>query len=199
MPALPKTNLVVHMKNFAVFLSGYGRGAMEIIKDWNNGLVKPRLQLILSSNPESPCLDFARQHRLETAIVDRSEYPTKKAFEQELLRAVKAHKIDYIYLAGWMNIFGTTFLSEYKDRVVNVHPSLLPSFKGLNGIQQAMEYGVKITGVTTHFVDETIDGGKIIAQKSMEMDEGDSFEELDNRLFKITTLITLETINRVFI
>lgn len=187
------------MKNFAVFISGYGRGAMEIIKDWKRGLVRPNLKLLLSSDPQSPCLAFARENGLVFEVVERKSYPSKKAFEQQILDALKAHEIDYVYLAGWMHIIGQTLLDEYKERIVNVHPSLLPSFKGLNGIQQAMEYGVKVTGATTHYIDETIDGGKIIAQKCIEINEGDTFDEIDNRLFKVTTLITLETINKVFL
>lgn len=186
------------MKNFAVFLSGYGRGAMEIIKDWKKKLVKPNLKLILSSDPQSPCLAFARENGLVFEIVERQNYPSKKAFEQQILKALKEHEIDYVYLAGWMHIVGRTLLDEYQGKIVNVHPSLLPSFKGLNGIQQAMDYGVKVTGVTTHFIDETIDGGRIIAQKCIEINEDDTFDDIDNRLFKVTTLITLETINKIF-
>ncbi|MBK8967483.1 MAG: phosphoribosylglycinamide formyltransferase [Lewinellaceae bacterium] len=186
------------MKNFAVFVSGYGRGAMEIIKDWKRGLVKPNLRLLLSSSPDAACLEFARENGLETAVAERKKGESKAAFETRLLETLRPYSIDYIYLAGWMHILGPTLLSAYPGKVVNVHPSLLPSFKGLNGIQQAMEYGVKLTGVTTHFVDETIDGGKIIAQKCIEIKTGDTFDDIDNRLFKITTLITLDTINEIF-
>ncbi|TNE60748.1 MAG: phosphoribosylglycinamide formyltransferase [Bacteroidetes bacterium] len=187
------------MKNFAVFFSGYGRGAMEIIKDWKNGLVRPNLRLMLSSNPDSACLNFAREHGLDCAVVDRKEFGSKAAFETRIVEVLREYAIDYVYLAGWMHILGPTLLQPYKDKVVNVHPSLLPAFKGLHGIQQAMEYGVKITGVTTHFVDETIDGGRIIAQKCIELNPDDTFEQIDNRLFKVTTLITLETINEIFV
>lgn len=187
------------MKNFAVFISGYGRGGMEIIKDWKRGLVKPDLKLLLSTSPDSYCLEFAKENEVPCAVVDRKKYASKRDFELQILEVLKTHEIDYVYLAGFMHIFGKTFLDHYKDKVVNVHPSLLPSFKGLNGIQQAMDCGVKITGATTHYVDETIDGGKIIAQKSIEIYDGDTFDEIDNRLFKITTLITLETINKIFI
>ncbi len=186
------------MKNFAVFVSGYGRGAMEIIKDWKRGLVKPNLKLLLSSSPDSACIDFARENGLACVVVERKKGESKAAFESRILETLRPYEIDYIYLAGWMHILGTTLLAAFPGKVVNVHPSLLPSFKGLNGIQQAMEYGVKLTGVTTHFVDETIDGGKIIAQKCIEIKTGDTFDDIDNRLFKITTLITLDTINEIF-
>jgi phosphoribosylglycinamide formyltransferase-1 len=171
---------------------------MEIIKDYKKNLVKPNLRLILSSNDDSPCLGFADLNGIDYEVVDRSRFRTKKAFEEQIIEVLRAHDIHYVYLAGWMHILGPTLLNAYPDKIVNVHPSLLPSFKGLNGIQQAMDCGVKITGVTTHFVDESIDGGKIIAQKCIEIHEGDTFEDIDNRLFKITTLITLDTINSVF-
>jgi phosphoribosylglycinamide formyltransferase-1 len=186
------------MKNFAVFISGYGRGAMEIIKDYKRSLIKPNLKLILSSNDEAPCLAFADLNGIPYEIVDQNRFRTKQTFEKQILEALHAHDIHYVYLAGWRHILGPTLLNAYPDKIVNVHASLLPSFKGLNGIQQAMDYGVKITGVTTHFVDKTIDGGKIIAQKCIEIKEDDTFDDIDNRLFKITTLINLETINQVF-
>jgi phosphoribosylglycinamide formyltransferase-1 len=173
---------------------------MEIIKDWKNQLIRPHLQLVLSSNGEAgaQCLAFAREHGIATAVVERGEGESKKAFETRILAVLEQHGIDYIYLAGFMHILGPTLLGPYSDKVVNVHPSLLPAFKGLHGIQQAMDAGVKVTGATTHFVDQTLDGGKIIDQKVIEIREDDTFEQIDNRLFKITTLITLETINSVF-
>lgn len=186
-------------KTFAVFISGYGRGAMEIIRDYRRGLIRPELRLLLSSQSSSPCLDFARSNGIATAVVRRRDFDSKQSFEHALVGVLQAHGIQYIYLAGWMHILGSVMIDAYRERIVNVHPSLLPSFKGLNGIQQAMDAGVKITGATTHFVDETIDGGRIIAQQSIKIREDDTFESIDNRLFKITTLLTLDTINRVFL
>ena len=186
-------------KNFAVFISGYGRGAIEIINNHRNQLIKPELKLILSSNPHAHCLVHASANKIRCAVVERQHHLSKKSFETQILSILHEYEIDYIYLAGWLHILGTTLLNAFAGRIVNVHPSLLPAFKGLNAINQAMDYGVKITGVTTHYVDETLDGGKIIAQKSIEIDRGESFDQIDKRLFSVTADLTKETINQIFI
>ena len=108
------------------------------------------------------------------------------------------HEIDYIFLAGWMPIVGPTLLKNYSNKIINIHPSLLPSFKGLNAIDQALDYGVKITGLTTHYVDKTIDGGDIILQKYVLIDEKDDFVILDKKIFIAGTKLSIETINKIF-
>ncbi|MDP4266845.1 MAG: formyltransferase family protein [Bacteroidota bacterium] len=186
-------------KKFVVFVSGYGRGAIEIIKDFENSLIYPELSLILSSFENSYSLKIAEENGISTAIVKRDIFKSKNEFEEEILKILKFNNIDYIFLAGWNYIVGEKLLNSYKNKIVNIHPSILPSFKGKNAIDQAIEAGVKITGITTHFVDSSIDGGKIIEQKCIRINEGDNFRLLDNKIFKSGTVLTLETINTVFI
>ena len=169
-------------KKFAVFVSGYGRGAIEIIKDYRNGLIKPQLSLLLSSNPESGSLNFAQSNDIPCAIIEKSKFETKLEFENEINLVLSQHEIDYIFLAGWMPIVGSTLLKKHSNKIINIHPSLLPSFKGLDALDQALDYGVKITGITTHFVDKSIDGGGIILQKHVYVDEEDDFQSLDKNM-----------------
>jgi len=184
---------------FAVLVSGYGRGAIEIIKDYRFGLIKPELSLILSSVSNSKALSFATENGIEIGVIEKHKFKTKMDFENEIISVLSDNEIDYIFLAGWMPIVGSTLLKKYYNKIINIHPSLLPSFKGLSAIDKAMNYGVKITGITTHYVDNTIDGGKIIDQVAIRITDEDIFETIDNKIFKAGTILSIETINKIFI
>jgi len=186
-------------KKFAVFVSGYGRGAIEIIKNYRNGLIEPQLSLLLSSNPKSGSLNFASSNNIPSAIIEKNKFETKLEFETEIISLLLNHEIDYIFLAGWMPIVGSTLLKNYSNKIINIHPSLLPSFKGLNAIDQALDYGVKVTGVTTHYVDYNVDTGKIVDQVSVIISKNDDFEAVDFKIFKAGCYLTTKTINNIFI
>ena len=185
-------------KKFAIFVSGYGRGAIEIINDYLNGLIEPQLSILISSNPKSGSLNFAKSNEIACLVIEKNNYDTKLDFENEIVDILLENKIDYIFLAGWMPIVGSTLLKTYSKKIINIHPSLLPSFKGLNAIDQALDYGVKITGITTHYVDKSIDGGDIILQKHVFIDEKDDFFSLDKKIFKAGAKLSIETINKIF-
>ena len=185
-------------KKFAVFVSGYGRGAIEIIKDFKLGLILPKLELILSSTIASASLDYAKNEGINVAVVEKSNYDDSAEFENHICKILRKYDIDYIFLAGWKYILTETLIKNYKKKIVNIHPSLLPSFKGLKAIDQALAYGVRVTGITTHFVDETIDGGEIIDQIAIYIEDDDNFKNLDNKIFKTGTALTISTINKIF-
>lgn len=187
------------MKNFAVLISGDGREALEIIKDFKRRLLKPRLKLILSDNDESPAIAFADLNHIPYELAVRTAFKTKKAFEDHILGLLKANEVDYLYLAGWAHAPGAGLLEAFPGRIVSTHAALLPAFKGLNPIQQALDYGVKVTGVTAFVPDEKMEAVKIVAQKCVEIQADDTFDELDNRLFKISTLLAVDTINQMFV
>ncbi|CAM1373821.1 phosphoribosylglycinamide formyltransferase [Tenacibaculum xiamenense] len=186
------------MKKFAVFYSGYGRGAKEIIKDYVNGYIEPELALVFTTNPDTDAFELAKKAGIETFSLDKKSYKSHKEFEQKILTVLKKQKIDYIFLAGYGFLIRETLLSEFKERIVNIHPSLLPVFKGLNALQQALEYGVKIVGITTHIVDEGLDSGRILYQEAISVEE-DDFKQLEYRVFKIGTTLQVKTINKYFI
>ncbi|MGI9160948.1 MAG: formyltransferase family protein [Saprospiraceae bacterium] len=187
------------MKNFAVLISGDGREALEIIRDFKRRLIKPRLKLILSDNDESPAIAFADLNHIPYELAVRTAFKTKKAFDDHILGVLKTNEVDYLYLAGWTHVPGAGLLQAFPGRVVSTHAALLPAFKGVNPTQQALDYGAKVTGVTAFIPDEKMEVAKIIAQKCVEIQADDTFEELDNRLFKISTLLALDTINQMFV
>ena len=186
-------------KKFAVFISGYGRGAIKIIKDFKRGLIKAELSLLLSSNPESYALKIADKYRIPAYVITKEKFANKKEFEDQILTILKKYSIDYVFLAGWKEINSSYLLSFYENRIVNIHPSLLPSFKGLHAIEQALKYGVTITGATTHFVDYSVDGGKIIEQVSVKITKNDDFAKLDKKILEAGKKLSISTINKIFI
>ena len=187
------------LKNrFAVFVSGYGRGAIEIIRNYKSGIIIPQLELLLSSDPGSFSLNIAKENGISTDIVIREAFKTNNEFENQILSILQNHKIEFVFLAGWKYILTKTLLDAYNGKVVGIHPSLLPAFPGRNAIDQAINHGVKVTGITTHFVDLSLDGGKIIGQKSVRIDEDDNFNTLDSKIFKAGTKLQVETINSIF-
>lgn len=188
------------MKKFAVFYSGFGRGAKEIIVDYINGYIKPELSLVFTTKPDTEAFAVAEKAGITTLSLDRKAYTSVKEFEEEILKNLIEHKIEYIFLAGYGLLVGDVLLNHFKDRIVNIHPSLLPSFTGhKNGLQQALDYGVKITGISTHIVDEGMDTGRILFQESVAIDDEDDFKQLEYRVFKIGTILQTKTINKYFI
>ena len=186
-------------KKFAILVSGYGRGAIQIIKDCRNGLIKPQLSLLVSSNPNSESLKYASSNNIPYAVIEKDKFETKSEFETEIKSLLFNHGIDYVFLAGWMPIIGPSLINNYIKRIINIHPSLLPSFKGLNAIDQAINSGVKVTGITTHFVNHKIDSGEIIDQIPVVISSSDDFNSLVEKIFKAGVILTRNTINNNFI
>jgi phosphoribosylglycinamide formyltransferase-1 len=186
-------------KKFAIFISGYGRGAIDIIEKNELGLIDPDLYLVVSNNPNSGALKVAKKYNVKTIVQPKKQGQSKFDYEEELLTKLKDNGIEYIFLAGWLLILSEHFISHFNQKIINIHPSILPSFKGLKAIDQALDYGVKITGITTHWVDPSIDGGAIIGQKSVVIESDDDFTSLDKKIFKAGTILSLESINESFI
>ncbi len=129
-------------------------------------------------------------------VFSPKDYATKADFEREIVARCRTAGVELICLAGYMRIVGETLLEAYRGRIVNLHPSLLPSFKGAHAIEQAMEYGVKIFGATIHYVDETLDGGRIIAQRAVEYD-GNDIDEVTTRIHAVEHTLYIETIKKL--
>lgn len=173
------------MKNIAVFASGRGSNFSSIVQAARIGAIKARISLMISDNPDAPVLKKARSASIKTALVERKDFPNKEKFEAAIIQLLQKEKIDLIVLAGFMRVLSPGFVRKYKNRILNIHPSLLPSFKGAHGIKDAYSYGVKITGVTVHFVDEKIDHGPIILQAAVEIDKNDTLESLEEKIHKL--------------
>ena len=184
--------------NIAVFASGKGTNFSAIIKAVKSGKINASLSLLVCDNPKAGAIGRAKRASIKVALVKREEFANKKDFENKIIAHLEENKIDLIVLAGFMRLLTPEFVGKYKGRILNIHPALLPSFKGTESIKDAFDYGVKVTGVTVHFVDEEMDHGPIILQKAAPIEEDDTLESLENKIHKLEHRLYPEAI-RLFV
>lgn len=184
------------VKNIAVFASGGGSNFENlVIKSASAGM---DIKVLVTDSPDAFAIDRAKRLKIPHVFVERSSYASKHDFEKGLLEALAGYNIDYIVLAGFMRILSAEFINEFEDKIINLHPSLLPSFKGKNGIEDALNYGVKVTGVTVHFVDAGIDTGKIITQSAVLIEDGETLESLEEKIHQTEYDIYPAALKKVF-
>ena len=184
------------MKRIAVLVSGGGTNLQALIDAQGSVLKSGRIALVLSNNADAYALQRAKNAGIPTAVVLKKECGSQQAFEEKSKEVLTENAIDLIILAGFMTILSESFTSCYPQRILNVHPSLIPSFcgagyYGLRVHEEALKYGVKVTGATVHFVNEIPDGGKIIAQKAVYIEDGDTPEILQRRVMEQAEWILL--------
>ncbi|MFH0855813.1 MAG: phosphoribosylglycinamide formyltransferase [Candidatus Omnitrophota bacterium] len=177
------------MINIAVFASGRGSNFSAIAQAVKSRRLKVKLALLVCDNPQAPVLRKAKKYKIKIALVQREDFARRGDFEKEIIRFLKEDSIDLIVMAGFMRMLSPYFVRVYKNRIINIHPSLLPSFKGAQAIKDVFDYGVKVTGVTVHFVDEKMDHGAIILQKGIEVREADTLSSLEAKIHKIEHLL----------
>ncbi len=170
---------------FAVFISGNGSNLQAIIDAVGRGDIKAEPVLVVSSSKAAYGLERAKKAGIKTLVIDRKDYTNKQSVDRDIVIHLKEEKVDFIVLAGYMRLLTAFFIKNYHRKILNVHPSLLPSFKGLRGIKDALTYGVKTTGVTIHFVDDKMDHGPIILQESVAVDKDDTLESLEAKIHKV--------------
>ena len=170
--------------NIAVFASGRGTNFGAIIRAVKKGKIRANLSLLVCDNPKAGAIGRAKRTGIKVALVKREDFANKEDFEAKIIAHLEENKIDLIVLAGFMRLLTPEFVGKYAGRILNIHPALLPSFKGTEAIKDAFDYGVKVTGVTVHFVDEKMDNGPIILQKAVEIQE-DTLESLERKIHKI--------------
>ena len=174
----------------AVFVSGGGTNLQALIDAQKDGKIKSgEIVLVLSSNPNAYALQRAKAAGIKGVTVSRKECADSKEFEAKIIAELEKSGAELIVLAGFMSILSADFTRRYKDRIINVHPSLIPSFcgKGYYGLavhKAALEYGVKVTGATVHFVNEIPDGGRIISQKALKISKRDTAESLQKKVMR---------------
>ena len=175
------------MKNkgkVAVLLSGRGSNFEAIYQNSLKPGANFEVTAVISDKKNARGLERAREFGLKAFYVSPKKLKPKEIYEGKILEILKAHEVELICLAGYMRIVGETLLSAYEGRMINIHPALLPSFPGLHGQKQALDYGVKVSGCTVHFVDAGVDSGPIILQKAVEIKENDTEEILSQRILK---------------
>lgn len=174
------------MLNIAVLVSGGGSNLQALIDAVEAGRINGRIVTVVSSKPGVFALERAAKHNIPATVIERKDNPD---FDKQMVTHLNDNKVDLVVLAGFLSILGGETLKQYTGRIINVHPSLIPSFcgKGYYGLkvhQEALNYGVKVTGATVHFVNEVVDGGAIILQKAVDVLDGDTPETLQLRVME---------------
>jgi len=175
----------MNKKNIAVFASGNGSNLQAIINAQKKGYIKAKIALLVCDNPGAFALSRANQAKIPIALLAPNDFSSRLAYEQCLVKILKKFKIDLIVLAGFMRMLSPYFVKSFKNKIINIHPALLPAFKGTQGIKDALNYGVKITGVTVHFVDEKMDHGAIILQQEVTIKSSDTEKSLAARIHAV--------------
>jgi phosphoribosylglycinamide formyltransferase-1 len=172
------------MINIGVLISGRGSNLQAIIDASERGDIPAKVVVVISNNPKAYGLERAKKHNIPTSVFIPKGYPDKNTYELEIVKTLKQKKVDLVCLAGYMRIVGPVLLEHYSGKMINIHPALLPSFPGLNSQKQALEHGVKVSGVTVHFVDEGCDTGPIILQAAVPVLENDTEDTLSARILE---------------
>lgn len=171
-------------KNIAVLVSGNGTNLQSIIDKTKKGYLKINIAAVISNKDDAKALDRARKNNIPDYFVDHRGI-SREEHEQQIINILRKNKIELVVLAGYMRLITPFFIRQYKNQIINIHPSLLPSFPGTQGYEDAFNYGVKVSGCTVHFVDEGMDTGPIILQKINYVKEGDTLESFRNRGLKV--------------
>ncbi|MBC7084751.1 MAG: phosphoribosylglycinamide formyltransferase [Methanomethylovorans sp.] len=171
--------------NIGVLVSGRGSNLQSLIDHVENGYLKNvRLSVVISDVKDAYALKRAQMHRIDAVFIDPHAYGSKMDFEKKIIETLQLYRVDLVLLAGYMRILGSEVIQTYRNRIMNIHPALLPSFKGLHGPRQALEYGVKVAGCTVHFVDEGVDSGPIILQSCVPVKDNDTEDTLAARILE---------------
>ncbi|MGB2599471.1 MAG: phosphoribosylglycinamide formyltransferase, partial [Candidatus Omnitrophota bacterium] len=172
--------------NIAVFVSGNGTNLQALIDaEKSEGLAGAKIVLVVSDKTEAFAVKRAEKAGIETFVLEAKGFGSREEYDKKIMEKLRASKIELIVLAGFMRLLSDHFVDEYYGRILNVHPALLPSFKGTHGIKDAFDYGVKVTGVTVHFVNKELDAGPVILQSPVQIDEEDTLGTLEEKIHKI--------------
>jgi len=184
--------------NIAVFVSGNGTNLQAVIDAVSRGVIKAKIALVVSNNKDAYALTRAKNAGIETFILSHKGFSSREDYDKEVIKELKKKKIDLVVLAGFMRLLSPLFVKKYKNKILNIHPSLLPQFKGTHGIKDAFRSGAKKTGVTVHFVDEELDHGAIVLQEAVKIEEKDTPESLEEKIHKVEHKLYPEAV-RLFV
>jgi len=182
----------------AIFLSGRGSNFMAIHNAIVAGKINAEIVLVFSNKKEAPGLKIAQERNLETLYLNPKEYPSREAYDEAIIQEIKKRNVDLICLAGYMKILTALFCNTFKNRIINIHPALLPSFPGLHVQQKAIDWGVRYSGATVHFVTAEVDMGPIILQAVVPVLQNDNEDTLSNRILKQEHQIYPEAVKLYF-
>lgn len=171
--------------SIAVLASGRGSNFQAIIDGITKGEVNAEIKVLITNNPEAQAIQRAKKAKIPVEIIDEKKFATREAFDLEIKKALDRYKVELVVLAGYMRLIKSKdLLSAYRYRIINIHPSLLPSFPGLHAQKQAFDYGAKVSGLTIHFLDEQLDHGPIIYQEAIDISDCKNEEEAAEKILK---------------
>lgn len=181
----------------AVLVSGRGSNLQAIIDSIEKNDLQAEIAIVISNVKDSYALERARKHDLEGLFLDPKSFPDRNSYEQGLVEQIQSKSVNLICLAGYMRILGKHFIETFSGRIINIHPSLLPAFPGLNVQKRALEYGVRFSGCTVHYVNEEVDGGPIISQEVVPVFDDDDEVSLSERILEQEHIIYPKTIRMI--
>ncbi len=181
-------------KVISFLASGRGLNFQAVASKIVSGQIAALPGILVCDRADAPVLEKAKKLRIDSVFIDPKLFSNKTDYEQSIINIMKKYKTDYIVAAGYMRILSGHIINIYKNRIVNIHPSLLPAFPGKDAQKQALEYGVRITGCTTHFIDEGTDTGPIILQKSVNIEKSDNLQTLSEKILKEEHTILIKSI-----
>jgi phosphoribosylglycinamide formyltransferase-1 len=172
----------VKRPSIAVFISGRGSNLQSIVEATRSGVIEASVRVVFSDRGDAAGLAYAREAGIDTRWLDPRQFPNRLAYDRALVDALGAGQIDLVCLAGYMRLVGAPLLDALPNRILNIHPSLLPAFRGLHAQRQALEHGVRVSGATVHFVTSGLDDGPIVCQAAVPVAAGDTVETLSARI-----------------
>ena len=181
--------------NLAILISGRGSNMLNIVEASKHKKIKSKVKIVISNNTNSEGIKIAQKLGIKTEIISQKKFLFKNDFENMLHRSLINQDIDLICLAGFMSILSEDFLQKWENKVINIHPSLLPKFRGKNAVRQALEKKEKISGCTIHYVDKGVDTGKIIAQEKVTILDDDDEASLTKKILKKEHKLYINVIN----
>ena len=181
----------------AVLVSGRGSNLQAIIDSIEKNNLAAEISLILSNVPDAYALQRGKKHRLESIFLDPKSFSSRDDYEKQMIELLQTKSIDLVCLAGFMRILGKKFIEAFSGKIINIHPSLLPAFPGLNVQEKALQHGVRFSGCTVHFVNEEVDGGAIILQAVVPILDADDTQSLSDRILEQEHIIYPEAIRLI--
>ena len=181
-----------------VLLSGRGSNFKAIFEKVKSGEINAEIVVVISDNAEAKGLKFAKGNGIEAISIDIKSFPSRKDYDRKIIDILKERDVELVLLAGYMKIVGEEFVSNFRNRIMNIHPALLPSFPGLHAQRKALNYGVRYSGCTVHFVDEKTDHGPIILQAVVPVYQDDTEESLSERILREEHRIYPEAVKLFF-
>ena len=181
-------------KKIGVLISGRGSNMLSIAKSCHDGVINGEIVVVISNKKSAPGLEKAASMGIETLFISHKSFRTREEFDSAMVKELQDRSVDLVCLAGFMRLLSPVMVRAFRNRIMNIHPSLLPAFPGLNAQWQAVDYGVKVSGATVHFVDEDLDHGPIIIQRAVSVQDDDTGDSLAERILRIEHEIYPESV-----